>query len=355
VNSSRWLVVGVVLGTVCPPAAAGPLKKLHFRGELDRVNACLAGQVVDYTNNHGADHRLWSPALCQRRDLYVYLPPHFDPAKRYPFMMWLHGIGQDEKAFLTTVAPLLDCAVRTGKLPPVIIAAPDGSIKGSGTLTSGASFFLNSKAGRYEDYVIQDVWGFMQRHYPIRPEPESHALAGASMGGGAAFNLGIKYRKCFRVVLGVFPPLNTRWVDCHGNYRSKFDPCCWGWRTDIDNPCEVLARFGPIAVRVGQLIKPLYGRRDPHALEQMIRENPVEMLVPYHVRPGELEMFIAYGGKDEFNIDAQVESFLYVAHRLGLKVAVVYDPNGKHDEATAKRFFPAMLKWLAPRLAPYAP
>ena len=66
-------------------------------------------------------------------------------------------------------------------------------------------------------------------------------------------------------------------------------------------------------------------------------------------------MFVAYGGKDEFNIDAQVESFLYLAKCRGIGVAVAYEPNGHHDTGTASRQWPAMVEWIAPRLAPYAP
>ena len=73
------------------------------------------------------------------------------------------------------------------------------------------------------------------------------------------------------------------------------------------------------------------------------------------MKPGELEMCVAYGGKDQFNIDAQVESFLYVARERGLDVDVCHDPKGKHDFPTAERLFPCVLKWLAPRLEPYAP
>ena len=36
-------------------------------------------------------------------------------------------------------------------------------------------------------------------------------------------------------------------------------------------------------------------------------------------------------------------------------LAMAYDPNGKHDFPTADRLFPCVLKWLAPRLEPYAP
>src|SRR5262249_47134819 len=171
----------------------------HDRDALDRTNAQLHGQVIDYTHNHGADRRIWSTALHQPRDLYVYLPPGFDPHLRYAAVVWLHGFSQDELSFLRYVVKPLDEAIACGKIPPVIVVAPDGSLKGRPQLSNGGSFFVNSDAGAFEDYVIQDVWQFLVTNYPIRPEREAHVLAGISMGGGAAFNLGIKYRNCFGV------------------------------------------------------------------------------------------------------------------------------------------------------------
>src|SRR5258708_4750330 len=88
-----------------PAAGAGCLLPRPF--ELNRVNRQLAGHIVDYTKNHGADRSLWSPALGQRRDMYVYLPPGYDPSKHYPLILWLHGFSQDEHSFLTVGAPQL--------------------------------------------------------------------------------------------------------------------------------------------------------------------------------------------------------------------------------------------------------
>ena len=65
-------------------------------------------------------------------------------------------------------------------------------------------------------------------------------------------------------------------------------------------------------------------------------------------------MYIAYGGRDQFNITAQVDSFLYRAKQRGLTVGVGYDPQGKHDLATAMKLLPGVWEWLGPRLAPYA-
>ena len=324
--------------------------------DLDRHNRRLRGHVIDHTNRHGSDRRIWSDALGEKRDLYVYLPPGYRPDRQYPLIVWLHGYAQDEHAFLDYVVESLDEAMACGKLPPAVVAVPDGSRYGRVCFSSPGTFFLNSKAGRFEDFVMNDVWSFVHTHYPIRPEREAHVLAGVSMGGGAAFNLALKHRDRAKVVVGFFPPLNTRWVDCRGRYRANFDPDCWGWRTDVSRGHEVIGRFyGVVTITLRRILDPVYDRRDPGVIEQISRENPVEMLDRLGLREGELDMYVAYGGKDQFNIDAQAESFLCAARRRGLTVAVGHEPRGKHDFPTALKLFPAVLEWLAPRLAPYAP
>src|SRR5258708_1646875 len=85
----------------------------------------LAGQPA-----HGADRRIWSPALCAKRDLYVYLPPGYDRAKKYPLLIFLHGAGQDEQLFLKNLAKEFDQTIAAGKFPPAVVAAPDGSMLG---------------------------------------------------------------------------------------------------------------------------------------------------------------------------------------------------------------------------------
>jgi S-formylglutathione hydrolase FrmB len=327
---------------------------VRFPFLFGRVNHSLHGQIVDYTHNHGADNRIWSNALCEKRDLYVYLPPCYDPGKQYPLMIWLHGFAQDEFSFLHDVVRPLDQAIADGRLPPMIVAAPDGSLSGNSCFFQAGSFFTNSPAGNFEDFLMVDVWDFVTSHYPILPEREAHVIAGVSMGGGAAFNKGIKFPERFKTVLGIFPPVNVRWEDCHGHWNAPFDPNCWGWRTDFDRPFHVVGRFyGVVVIRMRQSSIPLFGRHNPDMVAAISRENPIEMLEPYQVKPGLLNMYLGYGGRDQFNIGAEAESFLYVAHQLGLTVGVEYLPDGKHDLATAMRLMPAAIDWLGERLAPY--
>jgi hypothetical protein len=163
------------------------------------------------------------------------------------------------------------------------------------------------------------------------------------------------YRPEFGVVFGIHPPLNVRWLDCHGRYFAPFDPCCWGWRTNVRRGREPVARFyGVIVIRLRQLVYPIFGR-GPEAVRRLSLTNPIEMIDYYQLHQGELAMYVAYAGRDQFNITAQVDSFLYRARQRGLTVAVGFDPNGRHNWRTAHRLLPGVIEWLAPVLAPYSP
>ena len=43
--------------------------------------------------------------------------------------------------------------------------------------TRESSFYINSKAGNFEDYLMTDVWNWVHENFPIRPEREAHARA----------------------------------------------------------------------------------------------------------------------------------------------------------------------------------
>ncbi|MGL4554302.1 MAG: alpha/beta hydrolase [Gemmataceae bacterium] len=347
----RLLVCVALLAAV--PACAGVLPRPF---KVERVNRKLGGQVLDYTANHGVDRRIYSPALGMKRDLYVYLPPNYDPAKRYPLGLVLHGFRQDEGRFLDDVVAPLDAAILAGELPPMILAAPDGTPFGRTCLYTAGTFFINSNLGAFDDYLVGEIYPFLMQNYPIRPEAEAHVLLGISMGGGAAFAKAIKYPDKFRVAASLFPPLNLRWTSCRGRYLDDFDPDCWGWKTDFSRGREVVARFyGLITVRQRQVVYPMYGRNNPDTAALVAMDNPIEMLDTYRVKPGDLQLYVGYGGRDEFNIDAQVESFLNRAKQKGIEVGVGYEPDGRHDVRTAMKLLPAALRWLKPRVEPYAP
>ncbi len=347
----KQLAIALVLGLTLAGQHANA-QLLCGRGELASINEGLNGQVLDFTKNHGADRRIWSAALGTKRDLYVYVPPGFDPAKKYPLAVFLHGAGQDEKFFLKTLVKRFDQSIGARKLPPFIVVAPDGSMLGRPSYFKMATFFANSDAGRYEDYLMEDVWGFVMKTFPILPEREAHVMIGVSMGGAAAFTQSIKHKDRIKIAVGFMPALNLRWVDCHGKYDAPFDPDCWGWR-EKRRPLEVIGRPpGPVKIRFHNLAGPL-ATHGPEWIDKLSRFNPIEVMDHYKLKPGELDLYVAYGGQDEFNISAQVESFLYRAKERGIPVGVGFDPNGRHDPATGVRLLPGAIEWISPRVARY--
>ncbi len=343
-DSLGWMVafwVNLVGLGQAPPVLLGPQ-------QVERVNRELHGRLVAYIRRPGHDQRMWSPALGQFRDLFVYLPPGYDPGRRYAVALLLHGAGQDEQIFLQAQVQAFDRAMAAGAIPPVIVVAPDGSVKGRASLCRPSSFWTNSRIGDFEDYLLNDVWAFVTDRYPVRPEREAHALIGVSAGGCAAFALAIKHPDRFKVALGLMPLLNIRYVDCQGRYGSPFDPGCFGLREHL-NPREPLGRRRLLVLRFGNLYGPLFGKGDD-AIAAMAALNPLELMETCDLRPGQLDLFVGYGGRDEFNVAAQVQSFLYFARQREVEVAVRCIADGRHDLATGKRLLPAALEWAAARI-----
>jgi S-formylglutathione hydrolase FrmB len=325
------------------------------RKQIHRLNQHLAGCIIDFTHNHDGDYRIWSNALCEKRDLYIYLPPGYDGLTAFPSMIWFHGFGQDEKSFLDFVH-VVDHGIAQGKFPPVVIAAPDGSIGGRPTFWNNGSFFMNSKAGRFEDWIIQDVWPFLLRNYRIRPERDAHILAGASMGGYAAYALSFKHRESFGAVGGLLPALDIRYADCNDKYFRPYNPYCTMERDHLRRQ-RVIGKFygGLLLIRERRLTDQLLGRNPPDGLKPLAAVNPVEMLESLQIQPGEFNMFIGYAGKDEFNLNAQTEHFLDVARRRGINPTVIYLPNGHHSTGTGQQMVPQFAAWMCQHLRPYLP
>jgi len=205
-----------------------------------------------------------------------------------------------------------------------------------------ATFWADSKAGAFERYLMCDVWNYLHENFSIRPDREGHSITGVSMGGGAAIGLAIKYKERFKTAVGLMPLVNIRYVDCQAGTAptsSRNAGRCASASTapSARQTADVHARFNT-------LFAPLYGRGEK-AICGMSEINPMEIMEREELRNGELNLYIAYGGKDQFNIAAQVESFLYRARERGIDVTVDYDPDGRHDLATGLRMFPRAVAW----------
>jgi len=318
---------------------------------LDHLNGKLSGQVVDHTWNHGSDHRIFSPILGRPRDLYVYLPPGYNPAVAYPLIVFLHGADVDEHDFLDPGdLKELDRMMSRGEIPPAVVAAPDGTYQGRNRLTSTHSLWVNGLGGRFEDHVVQEVVPYVQQHYSIRPEREAHGLLGVSAGGFGAMGIALKHRDVFGAVATLAAPLNMRYYTCQGRYGDDFDPATYRPRTEY-KPNQIIAKFyfGFLRRKVKDFIEPVYGA-GPGVLARITRDNPADLLAATDLQPGQLQIYVNYAGLDNYNFDAQALSFVWLAQQRGVQSDVVRVPRGRHNLPYIESQEPIGFGWLGRHL-----
>lgn len=120
----------------------------------------------------------------------VFLPKDYDAEenreRRYPLVVWLHGMNEDHRRFLTRGGgEVLDRMVGTGAMPACVFVCANGD---------RSSFWTNGQAEnhRYEDLVTQDLLAHLEQTYRIAEEREQRAIAGVSMGGYGALKIALK-------------------------------------------------------------------------------------------------------------------------------------------------------------------
>jgi S-formylglutathione hydrolase FrmB len=339
--------------------AIAPTARGQYLGlvNLDHVNRKLAGRVVDHTHNHGADRRIPSAILGRPRDLYVYLPPGYTPARAYPVVLYLHMASVDEHYFLGADQVVeLDGMIRSGLFPPAIVAAPDGLAEGRNRVSDPHTFFLNGRLGRFEDHLLYEVMPFLASHYSVRPEPAAHGLFGLSGGGLGAASIALRRPDVFGSVAVISAPLNLRYTTCTGDIRADFDPATFRWKTTYD-PDEIVGvfDFGLRRVPAWKHIAPVFGDDPAEVFARVVAINPADLLSTTNPAPGRPAMFVGFGGRDNWNFDAQSESFLWLAKQRGFPVDSDRDARGRHALPYFRRGQDEAFGWLAEHLLPPVP
>ena len=155
--SSGWPISATIaLAIVTMAALPSRAQILNRRPSLERVNGRLAGQVIDYTKARDCDRRIFSPILGRPRDLYIYLPPEYDPACAYPLVLFFHMADVDEQYFVRSQLLIqLDDMIARGEFPPAVFACPDGTYDGWTRLNFKHSLYINGLGGRFEDHIVQ--------------------------------------------------------------------------------------------------------------------------------------------------------------------------------------------------------
>jgi putative tributyrin esterase len=146
----------------------------------------FSSHTIFYCQPRLVQDSCFAPSLGRPVHVNVLLPPGYDPAKRYPIIYLLHGWNGNchnwtDLTRLTTYAAAYS----------FIIAMPDG----------GNSWYVNSLTDpreRYEDLITTDLPQYLRHRYSI--DTAWQAIAGLSMGGYGALQLGLRHYARYRFV-----------------------------------------------------------------------------------------------------------------------------------------------------------
>jgi enterochelin esterase-like enzyme len=155
---------------------------------------------------HGDVRAVWyySKITAAWRRVYVYAPPGYDadPGARYPVLYLQHGAGEDERGWSAQgrVNFILDNLLAAGRARPMLVVMDKGYATRAGE---------TGNANAFESVLLTELIPFIDARFRTRPQREQRALAGLSMGGGQALQIGLTHRDTFAYVGAFSAPGRT--------------------------------------------------------------------------------------------------------------------------------------------------
>ena len=178
------------------------------------------------------------------RDYSIYLPDSYgkDVQKTYPVLYLLHGGGLSHTEWERNhhISLLLDSLIGVGAIGEMIVVMPEANQQNM--------MYFNARKGkkgapdwRYEDYFFQELIPFVEKTYRVRTDKGSRAIAGFSMGGGAAIVYGVHHPEKFSLVYDISGYLRSQPLEF-----LKHDPSAtWRqWVIDQNNPIRRIEKGG---------------------------------------------------------------------------------------------------------------
>lgn len=110
------------------------------------------------------------------------------------------------------VSQLADSLVRCGAVGDMVIVCPEGNQQNM--------MYFNATEGedgaldwRYEEYFFQELIPYVEKTYRVRIDKAGRAIAGFSMGGGAATVYGVHHPERFFMVYDISGYLRSQSLD----------------------------------------------------------------------------------------------------------------------------------------------
>ena len=164
------------------------------------ISFCLLLAVLPASGQSRIDCSALDSKILKRSVRYcVYIPSGYDagtkehPARRYPILYFLHGLGDNEQTLFNSGGwTLLDDLRHQHEMGDFLIVAPEGR----------RSFYINSADGsvRYSDFFLQEFMPQIESKYRFHGGRADRAISGISMGGFGALRFGFAHPELFSAV-----------------------------------------------------------------------------------------------------------------------------------------------------------
>jgi enterochelin esterase-like enzyme len=154
---------------------------------------------------HGEVRSRWyhSEVTGKLRHILVYTPPGYDSdlKRRYPVLYLQHGGGEDETGWTRQGHAnfILDNLIAAKKAQPMIVVMEKGYATRAGETPAPAPRGRGD-GGAFADVVLKDLIPMIDATYRTLADKEHRAIAGLSMGGGQALQIGLTHLDTFSVV-----------------------------------------------------------------------------------------------------------------------------------------------------------
>lgn len=126
---------------------------------------------------HGsiARHYYSSAVTGKTESCLVYLPPCFDPARKYPVLYLQHGYGENETGWVYQghLHRIADQLLAKGEMREMLI------VMGNGMAQTGEG---GSDRMTFPQVLLNDLIPYIEQHFPVYTDKWHRAMAGLSMG-----------------------------------------------------------------------------------------------------------------------------------------------------------------------------
>jgi enterochelin esterase-like enzyme len=187
---------------------------------------------------HGEVRTRWylSKTTEQWRRVQVYTPPDYDTngRARYPVLYLQHGSGENDTSWVKQgrVGFIMDNLIAGKKSVPMIIVMENGMVAtkpGAAPPPAGTPVRGNAAFG---EVVINDLIPLIDSTYRTVADREHRAIAGLSMGGGQALQIGLTHLDQFAYIASFSGAI--RGFDAKTSYNGVFnDPAAFNKKVKL--------------------------------------------------------------------------------------------------------------------------